>query len=159
MIKKIVASVFVLGVAGNSYAVCPPNINGKWSGVTVKSEDGRWTNTETGDSGTTHSTENDAHVIVVNGSVAQPLYFAQASSGIFGDASGGPAQPETLPVTFDRATCSGTFGSEKSGGVYYFVVSDGGKTIQAVGNEKNAGNFGNLKFESGTAKITTFYKQ
>ena len=156
--KKMIFVALTL-VSANIHAVCPSNINGKWSGVTVKSEDGRWTDTETGDTGTTHNVENDALVVVINGSTAQPLYFAQASSGIFGGSSGGPATPETLPVTFDRGTCSGTFGSEKNGSLYYFVVSEGGKTIQAVGNEKNSGNFGNLKFESGTAKVTTFHKQ
>ena len=95
----------------------------------------------------------------ISGATVQPLYNAQASSGILGSSNGGPAVPQTIPVVFDKATCSGKFGSDATGGVFYFVVSEGGRTIQSIGNKNDSGTFAGLKFASGTAKMGTFHKQ
>lgn len=155
--KKVVALMLAFGISGNLYAACPSNLNGKWSGSGEESEDGRASDTS-GTSFMTHTIKNTLHVLTISGSTVQPNYYAQATSGIFGSSEGGPASPETLALTFDRTTCSGTIGNPKDGG-FYFIVSDSGKTIEIIGNEKSSGTFGDISFESGTAKRGILHRQ
>ena len=150
------------GIAGKDAVIpvgCPDSLDGMWSGSIVESSDGTLNDPVTGDHGNTHQVVNDLLVIKFSGATAQPLYNAQASSGILGSSNGGPAVPQTIPVVFDKATCSGKFGSDATGGVFYFVVSEGGRTIQAIGNENNSGTVVGLKFVTGKAKMATFHKQ
>jgi len=151
------------GIAGKDAVIpvgCPDSLDGMWSGSSVESSDGTVNDPVTGDHSNTHQVVNTVLVLKISGATAQPLYIANASSGIFGSSNGGPAVPQTIPVVFDKATCSGKFGSDATfGGVFYFVVSEGGRTIQSIGNKNDSGTFAGLKFASGTAKMGTFHKQ
>lgn len=150
------------GIAGKDAVIpvgCPDSLDGMWSGSSVESSDGTVNDPVTGDHSNTHQVVNTVSVLKISGATAQPLYIANASSGIFGSSNGGPAVPQTIPVVFDKATCSGKFGSDATGGVFYFVVSEGGRTIQSIGNKNDSGTFAGLKFASGTAKMGTFHKQ
>ena len=144
----------MIGVFADVYAVCPANLNGKWIGNTVGTEDGGTTDAQ-GNFTPFHSVSNGVLSVVVNGTTATIQYSADSESGYYGglDTTGAGT---TVNITYDKSTCTGTI----SGDDYKFIVSNNGRTFQGVRYKQNTGsNADGSSFKSGKTSILTMQKQ
>ena len=161
--KKFLLLAAMIGVAADASAICPTKLNGVWSGSGVSSNDGALINDGDFDNRRDyHSVTNKLLVIKIIGSTAQPVYYAEASSGMFGESNGGPqVGAPALTIKFDRNTCTGTFqGPDGTGDTVYFVVTERGQTIQTVARDQYSQNFtDNLVASGGIAQALTLHRQ
>lgn len=158
MKEKIILALAI--ALGSDYALasCPRNLNGRWAGDRVVSDSTRLT-FEDGQAAYTNEVLNNLFVYEFKGGSVRTLYHAVSGTGIYGEFTGGPENTETLPVVFDRSTCSGSIGDVQSGQGFYFIVTDNGKLMKLIGHKRVEGKVGSIGLNGAKACLTTLYRQ
>lgn len=100
-------------------------------------------------------------VISINGNSAQVKFTADVFAGAeMGGIEGGVTSGVvTLPLSFDRQTCSGTLGDPKNEG-FFIVVSAGGAIIDGISYKKESSKLAEgVSWVSGSAPQFTLTRQ
>ena len=151
--KLLLALAF--GVASNAtFAVCPNNINGGWSGSNTASDQSVIT---TGDNTSIlNGSSYSVLTLNINGSSGVSNYFAGTDAGP-GNGVEQSTTPTAVGVSYDKAGCKGTITTPEE--TVYFTVSNNGKTLRGVSYKSNSGTFDGGSYKEGKAKLWEMEKQ
>ena len=153
--KKMLFLALALGSA-NIHAVCPPNINGGWSGSIVKTSSTLVTNAD-GSNLLPGSVTNAVLTLNIAGASGVSNYYVEAEDG-FGNKPDESTTPHAFVVAYNKNSCQATI-THTDGGTIYFTVSNNGKTMKGVTTQSDSGSFGDTTFKSGTTELWVLDKQ
>ena len=153
--KNVFIIAAMLGVCSNLFAACPKKIDGTWNGTQTNTKT-IITNFDDGGSSNSIEVANGIMSMTVSGQTAKISSYSLSESGYLGGITDYPSTDAL--IAYDRSTCSGVI-TMPNNETIKIILTNNGKTSNAIGYENNIYKGEGYTIASGTTKSFRFERQ